>query len=149
MTRPAYFGVAIDNGKTEHNLGTVWRTAANFGAAFTAQIGGRYRRQSSDTINAAQLIPHHVYTGPSDWHAHLPHSCIPVAVEMRDDAEDLRSYKHPAQAVYVVGAEDGSVRRDVLAVCRDVVVIPSTYCLNQGIAAAVVMWDRLAKAGAS
>lgn len=143
--RPSYFGVAIDNGKTESNLGTVWRTAANFGAAFTAQIGGRYKRQASDTMAAYRQLPHHTYTDPQDWRDHIPHACVPVAVEIRDDAVDLRDYKHPAAAVYVVGPEDGGVRREVLTVCRDVIVIPSNYCLNQAVAASIVMWDRLSK----
>lgn len=149
MSRPTYFGIAIDNGKTEQNLGTVWRTAANFGAAFTAQIGGRYKRQASDTIAAYQMIPHLTFDGPADWRDHIPHDCVPVAVEIRDDSIDLRDYEHPPRALYVVGAEDGSVRREVLDVCRDVVTIPSTYCLNQAAAASVVMWDRISKAGAS
>lgn len=42
-------------------------------------------------------------------------------------------------------AEDGSLPRDVLAWCRDVVVIPGRHCLNLAAAANVVLYDRAAK----
>lgn len=143
--RPSYFGVVIDNGKNDANRGTVWRTAYNLHASFTGQIGGRYRRFASDTVAAYRHLPHHIYTDPEDWHTHIPHDCVPVAIELRPEAENLVDYKHPPRAVYVVGPEDGQIRSGVRDACRDVIEVPTRQCMNQAITVGVVLWDRYLK----
>lgn len=141
-----FFGIEIDNGKNARNLGTIWRTAYNLGAAYTGQIGGRYHRESADTVACYRTVPHHVWEDPDDWYAHIPFDTVPVAIELTDDAESLFTYNHPNRAVYVLGPEDGNLRKLVLDLCRDVVQIPSELCLNQAQAAGMVMYDRVLKA---
>jgi len=104
--------------------------------------GARYRQSPTDTTSAYQHIPlYHT----ADLHDAIPYDCVPVAVEITDGTVDLTSYEHPERAYYVFGPEDGSVRNEVLAWCRDVVRIPSAYCLNLAIAVTVVLYDRSAK----
>jgi hypothetical protein len=43
---------------------------------------------------------------------------VPVAVELRRNAESLIDFEHPERALYVFGPEDGSLDRAVLAQCR-------------------------------
>jgi tRNA C32,U32 (ribose-2'-O)-methylase TrmJ len=69
----------------------------------------------------------------------------PVAVEVRDAAESLPHFVHPANAVYVFGPEDGSLARGDLTACHRFVRIPSRGCLNLAAAVNIVLYDRRAK----
>jgi tRNA(Leu) C34 or U34 (ribose-2'-O)-methylase TrmL len=70
---------------------------------------------------------------------------VPVAVELRRNAEPLISFEHPEQAVYVFGPEDGSLDRAVLGLCHRFVVIPTRHCTNLAAAVYTVLYDRHAK----
>lgn len=52
MNKRGYFGIGIYNPKTETNMGTLWRSAYNFGADFIFTIGMRYKKMGSDTAKA-------------------------------------------------------------------------------------------------
>lgn len=147
--RVGYFGIGIVDPKREVNMGTLWRSAAAMGAAFTFQIGGRYVNQASDTTRAWKLLPHFVHKDADAWRASLPYDCVPVAVELTADAVPLGSYSHPERAVYVLGAEDHGIPPAVLDVCRDTVILPGRFCLNVAVAGSVVIYDRLKKRGAA
>ena len=75
----------------------------------------------------------------------IPHACVPVAVEFIERARPLTNYSHPQQAFYIFGPEDGNVPDDILEWCRDVVQVPTAYCMNLACAVNVVLYDRLAK----
>lgn len=72
---------------------------------------------------------------------------VPVAVEVRDNAEQLHDFVHPERALYVFGPEDGSVPAGVLTVCYRFVRIPTVHRTPLNLAAAlnVVLYDRYAK----
>jgi len=70
---------------------------------------------------------------------------IPVAVEVRENAEILPHFIHPKNAVYVFGPEDGSIPQIYLKHCQRFLVIPSPFCLNLAAAINVVLYDRMAK----
>ncbi len=76
----------------------------------------------------------------------MPNDCIPVAVELTDDAVDLATFVHPERACYIFGPENGSVSPELLKKARFVVKIPTTMSLNLGMTVNIVMYDRLAKA---
>jgi tRNA(Leu) C34 or U34 (ribose-2'-O)-methylase TrmL len=70
---------------------------------------------------------------------------VPVAVELRRNAESLIEFTHPEDAVYVFGPEDGSLDRAVLGLCHRFVVIPTRQCTNLAAAVYTVRYDRHAK----
>ncbi len=70
---------------------------------------------------------------------------IPVAVELRPNAEELPQFVHPENAVYVFGPEDGSLPQIFLKHCQRFVVIPSPFCLNLAASIYVVLYDRMSK----
>ena len=141
-----FFGIGIEHPKTVDNLGTLWRGALNFDAAFYFTIAHRYHRQCSDTVASFRHIPYTHYADVEDWQTHIPRDCVPVAVELVEGSKPLETYTHPPRAVYLLGPEDGSVSAAALAVCRDVVSIDSRYCLNVAQAGSIVMYDRALKA---
>lgn len=66
----------------------------------------------------------------------------PIAVEIRDGAEELGDFIHPENALYVFGPEDGSLGRASLGACHRFLRIPSDGCLNLAAAVNVVLYDR-------
>src|SRR5205807_1070118 len=101
-----FFAIGVEGGKCEANIGSLWRSADLFGAAFIFTVGARYRKQASDTMRSARHIPLFGFGSVDDLYAHLPVDASLVAVELTDDARDLVSFVHPEQACYVLGAED-------------------------------------------
>ena len=139
------FAIGIVHTKTEHNVGTLMRSAHNFGAAMVFTIGRRYTKQSSDTENAAGKIPILHFPSWEEYRDAAPFDWTPIAVELSPGAKPLVNFAHPKRAVYLLGPEDGSLGRDIRERCKDTIVIPSSSCLNVAVAGSIVMYDRIAK----
>lgn len=141
-----YFAVGLWMPRDSKNVAHALRACGCFGAAFLAYSGARYRRDPVDTQNAWRHMPL-LNAGETPDHILdvVPHECVPVAVEITDSAVPLAQYKHPERAYYVFGPEDGSISTAVMNKCRDVVRIPSRFCLNLAAAVNVVLYDRVAK----
>lgn len=139
-----YFGVAVYKPKTAANVGSLWRTAGIYGAAFLATVGHRYTKQPSDTPNTPLHTPLHHYADLDDLLAHLPHGCPLVGVELADGAIPLPSFTHPPRGLYLLGAEDNGLPPSVLQRCHWVVTVPyeEPYSLNVAVAGSIVIADR-------
>ena len=139
-----YAAIGLFNPKTPANVGSVLRAAHVFGAALVVSSPGtsRYHRSPTDVQCGYRHIP---FQQVNNLKEAIPFDCIPVAVELLEDAKDLRLYKHPERAFYVFGPEDGSLGKEVVSWCRDIVYIPSRYCLNLSATVNVVLYDRLTK----
>ncbi len=146
-TMRGYFGIGAERISKAMNLGTLLRTAHAFGAsfAFVVDATAAVREAKSDTSRAAGGIP--IYDVPSPAELALPARCQLIGVELVDDAVDLPSFRHPLQAAYVLGPERGSLSVEMQARCRHVVRIPTRFCVNLGVAGAIVMYDRLLAMG--
>ena len=72
----------------------------------------------------------------------FPAGITPVAVEVRANSEQLHSFEHPENPLYVFGPEDGSIPTALLPHCHRFLVIPTRHCLNLATAVATVLWDR-------
>ena len=77
----------------------------------------------------------------------LPRDCALVGVELLDEAIELPSFTHPTRAAYVLGPERGSLSPEMTAACDFVVKIPTRFCINLGVAGAVLMYDRVCAMG--
>lgn len=140
-----YFGIGICGGKTPVNLGTLWRSAYQMGAAFIFTVGHRYPKQPSDTVSAWKHVPLYEYATPEIFLSMLPKDCYLIGVEF--GGRDLMSFSHPERAVYLLGAEDHGLSADMLARCHRTLEIPSMRALsyNVAVAGSIVMYDRMAK----
>jgi len=141
-----YSAIGIIGCKTEINVGTLWRSAFIFGAAYIFTIGKRYKQQSSDTQKAWRKIPLFAYATFDEFKNGLPFDARIVGVEIVDGSVPLEGYVHPERAVYLLGAEDHGIPSAALDRCHDVVQLPGAYCLNVSVAGSIVMYDRLLKA---
>jgi tRNA G18 (ribose-2'-O)-methylase SpoU len=143
-----YFGIGVEDISKPHNAGNLMRSAHAFGASFffavRPDIDFTFLRQS-DTSEAAFHMPFYEYGSPEALT--LPRGCSLIGIEFLPDAEDLPSFRHPTQAAYVFGPEKGNLSPALLARCADVVKIPTKFCVNVGVAGALVMYDRMIALG--
>ena len=138
-----YFAVGAERISKSMNLGNIMRSAHAFGASFTFTVGARYQalEARADTSKGQAHLPHYNWSNLDELV--LPHGCELVGVELTDDAIDLPRFRHPLRAAYVLGPEKGSLSPELLARCDHVVKIPTRFCVNVAIAAAVIMYDRV------
>lgn len=137
--------------KFEVNVANVKRAAACFGADTIYEVGRRYipatgekgdrkpRPLRMKAYNHVEMIDCADGLLPQfDWGS-------AVIVEKLDWAVPLPAFKHPENAVYIFGPEDGSVPKWITQRAKLHTVIPGTECMNLATAACVVLYDRVAK----
>ena len=141
--RRGYFEIGIFRTKTVSNIGTLWRSAYQLGASGIFTIGKRYPHQASDTVKAYRHVPMREHLSFEDFLLSRPKSSILVAVEM--GGTPLARFKHPEQAVYILGAEDSGLPDHVLKACNTTVAIESerTESFNVAVAGSIIMYHRL------
>ncbi|MDX6750857.1 RNA methyltransferase [Geminicoccaceae bacterium 1502E] len=143
FTSRGYFAIGAEGMSKPVNLGTLVRTAHAFGASSVFLVDAYYtvKKAMSDTSRADRQLP--IYEFPSVEEMTLPRGCQLVGVELVEDATALPSFRHPLNAAYVFGPERGSLSPRMLERCDHVVQIPMRFCVNLGVAGAIVMYDRL------
>lgn len=143
-----YFGIGVEGISKPMNLGAVLRTAHAFHASFAFTINAAIDVDlilQSDTSIAINNMPVHIHPTLAEFT--LPLGCRLVGVEITDDAVDLPSFTHPPAAAYVLGAEQDSLSPALVERCDFVVKIPTRFCVNVSVAAALVMYDRMISLG--
>ena len=141
-----YFGIGIYHPKTTESMGTLWRSAHNFGADYIFTIGARYQKQPSDTTKAWKHVPLFNYSDIEDLKAHLPKDCELVFIEQTEGSRNLKDTSHPEAACYVLGAEDEGVPEELMRGFQKI-AIDTPLCLNVAVAGSIVLYDRQAKGG--
>lgn len=142
-------GVILTDPKYPHNVGQALRVCSCYGVGHLAYSGHRvpiapqagYRLPREERMRGYGDVNLYQYDRPFEL---FTDACF-IAVEVRDNAESLPWFEHPANAVYVFGPEDGSLGRVTLQRCHRFVVIPSKHCLNLANAVGTVLYDRTAK----
>lgn len=140
-----FASIGLDNPKTPSNIGSVMRAAACYQASLVVLGGPRPHRLAglpTDTTKAWRHLPHVMVDDVFDA---IPFGAIPVGVDLVDGATPLPKYVHPERAFYIFGAEDATLGKRVLSRCRDVIMVPTAYCMNLAAAVNVILYDRMAK----
>jgi tRNA G18 (ribose-2'-O)-methylase SpoU len=143
-----YFGIGVEGISKPMNVGNLLRSAHSFGASFfftVSPVVDVRSMKASDTSDSFGHLPFYNFEKPSDLI--LPSGASLVAIEFLPDAVDLPSFRHPQKAVYVLGPEMGNVSPEMLARCDHKIKIPMKFCVNVGVAGALVMYDRLINLG--
>ena len=147
MTR-GYFGIGVEGISKPLNVGNLLRSAHAFGASFFFTVDPTVdvkAMRESDTSGAFDHIPFYNFATPQELL--LPRQTSLVGIEFLEDAIDLPSFRHPQRAVYVLGREKGNLSDGMLERCDYVIKIPMKFCINVGVAGALVMYDRLISFG--
>ena len=142
--------IALVNPKYPHNVGAAVRAASCYGLRqvwFTGDrvqlVGARgYRLPREERMRGYQEVE--LRHSDAFFDAFGP-DVVPVAVEVRPGSESLIDFEHPEKALYVFGAEDGSLLKPVLRLCHRFVIIPTRHCTNLSAAVYTVLYDRHAK----
>jgi tRNA G18 (ribose-2'-O)-methylase SpoU len=140
-----YYGIGIFRGKTNENLGTLWRSADLLHASFIFTIGGRYRKQSSDTSLAFRRIPLYNYATFEDFYQNMPYNCLLTGVEIDERSEDIQTFKHPERCIYLLGSEENGLPERIIAKCHKLIRLPGRSSFNVAVAGSLVMYDRFIK----
>lgn len=143
-----YFGIGVEESSKEGNLGNLVRSSHAFGASFFFAIAPAVNVRevrATDTSGAFDHVPFYKFDTVNDLM--LPRGCALVGVELTPDSVKLPSFRHPACAAYVLGPEMGSISPALQARCDHMIKIPMKFCVNVGVAGALVMYDRLIALG--
>ena len=139
-----YAAIGLYQPKYSVNIGSVLRACACYGVSLLAYTGCRFERSKAPT-DTSKWYRHMPMQHVDDLFNVIPYDCIPVAVEIREDAISLFDYKHPPRAFYVFGPEDGTLGHQVTRWCKDTVYVPTSYCMNLAATVNVVLYDRMSK----
>jgi len=138
-----YFEIGVFEPKTEMNIGTLWRSAHKLGASGIFTIGKRYKKQPADTTNALLHVPLRNYDDWEDFKSHIPEQCQIVPIEM--GGHPLSNIIHPERAIYLLGAEDYGIPKEITDKCKLVISLESIgqNSYNVAVAGSIVMYHRV------
>lgn len=144
--KKGYFGIGIYKGKNSINVGTLWRAAYLYSADFIFTISHRYKYQPTDTYKTTRHIPLYNYVDWQDFISHQPDKAELVFIEQIERSKPLNDFKHPKQAIYILGAEDKGIPEELMRGHR-VVEIESNYprSMNVSMAGTLILYDRFIK----
>lgn len=140
-----YCAIGVYRGKTEHNMGTLWRSAYILGASYIFTIDKKYKKQSSDVLKAWARIPLFHYSDFDEFLKNIPYDCRLVGVELTENASFLHEFTHPKRAIYLLGAEDNGLPDFILEKCHYVIKLPGNSSLNVAVTGSIVLHDRASK----
>lgn len=141
--------VALINPKNPYNVGAALRAASCFGIPQVWFTGDRVKLG----LKGAKRLPREermkgyrdVELRQFDYFFDQFNDSVPVAVELRPNAESLVKFEHPANALYIFGPEDGSIPQSILKDCHRFLVIPTRHCVNLAAAVYITLYDRQSK----
>lgn len=145
-----FFGLGVEGVSKPRNLGNLSRSAHSFGASYFFTVNKAVSDQDmrfADTSAAAGEIPHYHYDDSDEMMKYKPKGAQLVGVELTEDSIALPSFCHPRAAMYILGPERGELSPRTLELCDHVIQIPMKFCINVGVAGAIVMYDRLTQLG--
>ena len=143
-----YFGIGVEGISKAQNLGAVLRTAHAFGASFAFTVNAHHDWRGinqTDTSAARAHLPYYAFDSIDDLR--LPVDCPMVGVELSAQAVALPSFRHPSACAYILGPEKGSLSAPAQAKCTYIVKIPTNFCINVSLAAALTLYDRTISRG--
>lgn len=139
--------IGLCNPKSPSNVGSVMRAVGCYGADEIRYTGVRFDRATkyqTDTKNFKSKVP---LKQLDDLCSGLPSECEIVCVELVLGAIPLPEFKHPDNAIYIFGPEDGSTSQEIVDKADHVVYVPTIGCMNLAASVNVVLYDRLSKSG--
>lgn len=145
-----FFGIGVEGINKPRNLGNLLRSAHSFGASYFYTVAKTVADEDmnfADTARSSQEIPMYHYNNIRHMVDHMPKGAQLVGVELVENSVDLPSFCHPRAASYILGPEQGSLSDETLELCDHVIKIPMKFCINVGVAGALVMYDRLMNLG--
>ncbi|MBL0709513.1 MAG: RNA methyltransferase [Colwellia sp.] len=148
--------VGLTNPKSPSNVGAVMRAAGCYSVDQVLYTGQRYahavkyqgNKHNTDTKNARDKIPLlgvESFENIREQLEDLPQATKIICVDLVEGATPLPHFKHPDQAFYIFGPEDGTISQTIIDSADEVVYVPTVGCMNLAASVNVLLYDRLAK----
>ncbi len=139
----SYFEIGIFAPIHHENIGTLWRSAFQLGAAGIFVIGKWRRTQASDTANTRLEIPFRNYPTWEDFLQHRPIGARLIGIEI--GGKPLTTFNHPSLAIYILGSEANGLPAYVQEQCDEVISIDAVRdaSYNVAVAGSIVIFHRL------
>lgn len=137
--------IGLTNPKNPSNIGSVMRAAGCYRANAVFYTGERYARAAkfhTDTKDRSRDIP---LAGVECLLDAVPVGAKVICVDLIEGAIPLPDFKHPENAFYIFGPEDGTISQQVIDRADAVVYVPTVGCMNLAASVNVLLYDRLAK----
>ena len=137
-----FCGIGVYQPKTQENIGTLIRSAKQFGADFVFTIGKRYKTQHSD-VKLSRHIPIFNFKTIEECLDCLPPTKNLIGVDIIKGSQPLKEFKHPKQGIYILGSEDNGLCKEILTDKRfEYVHIEGKSSLNLAVAGSIILYDR-------
>lgn len=143
--------VILDNVRSMHNVGSVFRTADAFllGGVYLCGYTPRppHRDIQKTALGATESVAWSYYESAEDAVKHLQAGGYRVwAVEQASESTSLQTFAPPPgeKTAVVFGNEVEGVAPEVMALCDGVLEIPqwgTKHSLNVSVAAGIVLWE--------
>jgi len=141
--------IGLINPKSPDNVGSVMRAAGNYQVEDIFYTGTRYPRALSyqgRSVDMSRKVSVGVtVSGVDDLINSVDKDTEIICVELVVNAIPLPAFKHPDNAFYIFGPEDGSISQDIIDKADSVVYVPTIGCMNLAASVNVLLYDRLAK----
>jgi len=140
--------IALTNPKSSSNVGGAMRAAGCYDAHKVVYSGERFNRAvrlAADTQKVHEIVPLVHY---EDMLTALEPGMELVCVDLIEGATPLPNFKHPDNAMYLFGPEDGTIKQQVINKADHVVYVPTIGCMNLAASVNVVLYDKLSKSQA-
>lgn len=141
--------LGLVNPKSPDNVGSVLRAAANYRVDKVLYTGDRYPRaieRKARSVDMSRKISKNVQISRTDCLTDdVTENMKIVCVEFALNAIPLPEYKHPENALYIFGPEDGSIDQTIIDQADAVVYVPTVGCMNLSASVNVLLYDRLVK----
>lgn len=152
----SHITIGLTNPKSPSNVGAVMRAAGCYCVDQVLFTGQRYAnaakfgsdKHNTDTKNAREKIPLKAvehFENIESLRTVLSEKTKVICVDLVEGAIPLPHFKHPEQAIYIFGPEDGTISQKVINNADDVVYVPTVGCMNLAASVNVLLYDRLAK----
>lgn len=99
----------------------------------------------TDTIAAHHHIPLFYFENFQDFNKSLPFESKLIGIELDEKSIPISEFKHPKQAVYLLGSEKSGLSEEAKNKCHLLVQLPGKLSLNVSVAGSIIMYDRLMK----
>ncbi len=138
-----YFEIGIFHPRNDENIGTLWRSAYQLGAAGIFTIGRPYKRQTSDVIGVEYQLPLRHFVDFEAFEAARPVGALLLGIEF--GGIPLTRFQHPEQAIYLLGSEANGLPPKVIARCNAIITIEAVNraSYNVSVAGSLVMYHRV------
>ena len=90
-------------------------------------------------------IPLYHYLTFEDFYNSMPYDCRLIGIELDEKSEPIKTFTHPERCIYLLGAEDNGLSKEVINKCHSIIQLPGEYSMNVAVAGSIVMYDRFCK----